>query len=81
MGKSRFLDLAGRLLRHSIEEASMTWLYNVLTDLQKRIAGETDASRQDDTTIDRLRERRTNERVRQFQARLHALDRRLAALR
>lgn len=64
-----------------IEEANMTWLYNVLTDLQKRIAGETGASRQDDTTIDRLRECRTNERVRQFQARLHALDRRLAALR
>jgi hypothetical protein len=63
------------------EEANMTWLYNVLTDLQKRIAGGTDESRQGDTTINRLREHRTNERVRQFQARLHALDRRLAALR
>lgn len=59
----------------------MTWLYNVLTDLQKRISGETDESRQAEATINRLRERRTNERVRQFQARLHALDRRLAALR
>ena len=59
----------------------MTWLYNVLYDLQKKIAGGADATRESEITIDRLRERRTNERVRQFQARLHALDRRLAALR
>jgi hypothetical protein len=63
------------------EEANMTWLYNVLTDLQKRIAAATEENRDGDSTIDRLREHRTNERVRQFQARLHALDRRLAALR
>ena len=59
----------------------MTWLYNVLYDLQKKIAGGTEAARDSEVTIDRLRERRTTERVRQFQARLHALDRRLAALR
>ena len=59
----------------------MTWLYNVLTDLQKRIAGGIEQPRDDDSVVNRLRESRTNERVRQFQDRLVALDRRLAALR
>jgi hypothetical protein len=59
----------------------MTWLQNVLIDLQKRIAGEMDARDNGDGVVDRLRENRTNERVRQFQDRLMALDRRLAALR
>jgi hypothetical protein len=63
------------------QEANMTWLYNMLNDLQKRIAGESDEAQQGENTLNRLREHRTSERVRQFQARLHALDRRLAALR
>jgi len=59
----------------------MTWLQNVLIDLQKRIAGGMEMPRNNVSVVDRLRENRTNERVRQFQDRLMALDRRLAALR
>jgi hypothetical protein len=59
----------------------MSWLQNVLIDLQKRIAGGMELPRDNGSVVDRLRENRTNERVRQFQDRLMALDRRLAALR
>jgi hypothetical protein len=59
----------------------MTWLINVVNDLQKRILEGTEESPDNDAVIDRLRENHTNERVRQFQDRLMALDRRLAALR
>ena len=59
----------------------MTWLINVVSDLQKRILEGTEGSPENDAVVDRLRESRTSERVRQFQDRLVALDRRLAALR
>lgn len=59
----------------------MTWLINVVNDFQKRILEGNEELPNDDAVIDRLRENHTNERVRQFQDRLVALDRRLAALR
>ena len=63
------------------QEAEMNWLNNVITDLQKRILGDDESSLANDATTEQLKERRAAERARQFQARLHDLDRRLAELR
>jgi hypothetical protein len=59
----------------------MNWLNNVLFDLQRKILGGDDQPAADNETVSNLGKTRTNERVQQFQARLHELDRRLAQLR
>jgi hypothetical protein len=59
----------------------MDWLSNVITNLQKRILGEDEPAVEDGVALRYLNERRTLQRVQQFQWRLHELDRRLARLK
>lgn len=59
----------------------MDWLSSVLNDLQKHILGGERATPDGGSVRDRMRERRTSERVQRFQWRLMELDRRLAQLR
>jgi len=59
----------------------MDWLSNVIINLQKRILGEDEPVADEGVALRHLRERRTLERVQQFQWRLHELDRRLARLK
>ena len=59
----------------------MDWLSNVITNLQKRILGDDEPVADDGVALRYLNERRTLQRVQQFQWRLHELDRRLARLK
>jgi hypothetical protein len=59
----------------------MDWISNVITNLQRRFLGEEQPAATEGAALRHLRERRTLERVQQFQWRLHELDRRLARLK
>ena len=59
----------------------MDWLSNVIDNLQKRILGDDEPVEGESMALRLVKERRTLERVQQFQWRLHELDRRLARLK
>lgn len=59
----------------------MDWLNNVIVNLHRRFLGDEQPLSDAGVATRHIQERRTLERVQQFQWRLHELDRRLARLK